>query len=725
MFSRRGLQHVCFMCAHAGRAITTHTLAVRSAIATSTTASQMNTAPPASTIAASGEQSALSPDLPTPPKATKRARKVKSPPMVQDPDIVPEPRQPGRSEAFVELLKASVQEPTLHEVERLRPEEQPDLNSAEYTVAFNEVVDSICKRFSKNQIRKMTEEVAQGALKRIPSTKIAWAQLIVTLKWGWRDPKEIASEQAERMKVHATIYKVAPNELFLLLGRDGTNLLRLSLDLQVRISVEPGPDSLSLRVEGLRQAVNNMENAIHEIRQNMITETIDYPVPDGLHKDLIQRISKMSNAFLENMPNGKLRITARRDHELSSAKRLVIRAAAIDNRESSIPLLMHRNQNHDRLSMLPRKYALYPFLAQRTMLWTMGTGGSFRARKVSEWMGVDDDFTHEGGLATGQVITFSGQDIDLRKSLLDKMAILPEGHERMISAYPGNILFTSRTSGAQRATLSSPLEDPVAFPNLLKWINSTSLQYKSTFVPELPAALLNAIPSESIPLNRLVYRAAQSPEAAESGIHAPGYTKTIAFDLVIPEMTVKASQDRIIPEMEIDRIECRVGEETTVDILMPDRPMDIRFNVFDYVPKKIDEAPNELSEYASTLKEYFANPEVTQPNPPLHVTYDGTTYTLDTSSSVRRSVEEFMPPAGHEWGIPEPTQAITESTIDFEGSQRATNCQIVCADTKTERGWITFLKHCDRLTMKLPRKINHMVDDFDIMDLDSVTPTSH
>jgi len=67
---------------------------------------------------------------------------------------------------------------------------------------------------------------------------------------------------------------------------------------------------------------------------------------------------------------------------------------------------VHHYQPHDFASEFPRRYALYPFLAPRTLLWTMGTAGAFRARKVSEWLG-NDEYSSERGLSTGQITTFT------------------------------------------------------------------------------------------------------------------------------------------------------------------------------------------------------------------------------------------------------------------------------------------------------------------------------
>lgn len=113
-------------------------------------------------------------------------------------------------------------------------------------------------------------------------------------------------------------------------------------------------------------------------------------------------------------------MTAKREHDLASAKRLIVRAAAIvcshlslytpllmlakDIREANIPTAFHSAQ-FDTLTTFPRRYALYPFMSPRTLLWTMGTGGAFRARKVNEWMAADDEFSEQHGLLHGTILT--------------------------------------------------------------------------------------------------------------------------------------------------------------------------------------------------------------------------------------------------------------------------------------------------------------------------------
>ncbi len=59
--------------------------------------------------------------------------------------------------------------------------------------------------------------------------------------------------------------------------------------------------------------------------------------------------------------------------------------------------------------MFPHTYALYPYLSPRPLPLTMNTSGTFRLRRVGEWLksGFEEDVESTGGLASeqGHVLT--------------------------------------------------------------------------------------------------------------------------------------------------------------------------------------------------------------------------------------------------------------------------------------------------------------------------------
>lgn len=90
-------------------------------------------------------------------------------------------------------------------------------------------------------------------------------------------------------------------------------------------------------------------------------------------------------------------------------------------------------------------------------------------------------------------------------------------------------------------------------------------------VYSLPAALLTVAPSPSTPFNKLVYRTAVPDHTIADSTLAPGFTKTITLDLVIPEMDIKALEAQNVPSMNLNTVECKIGVENAVDVMMPDR----------------------------------------------------------------------------------------------------------------------------------------------------------
>lgn len=60
-------------------------------------------------------------------------------------------------------------------------------------------------------------------------------------------------------------------------------------------------------------------------------------------------------------------------------------------------------------SLFPRAYAVFPFTAHRSLPWTTNAGGTFRIRRVGEWLGTDasEDAEKTGGLVEGKGHIFS------------------------------------------------------------------------------------------------------------------------------------------------------------------------------------------------------------------------------------------------------------------------------------------------------------------------------
>jgi len=227
MFARRGAQHVCFMCAHAGRAFTSHPIAIRvphsvSNAATVTCSSAFSTRAADATLLSSAASTTASesietapdsaPSKPAPkPKRTRSSKSSKkSQPPVEEADAPVLERQPSKSETFLRSLEENSDNPTLNDLERFK-RQASEHSPTEYETTWNAVVDDICKSFSRDQLRTMAEDIVRGTTKRVPATKIATAQLIVEKSWGWRTPADVIKEAQERTQIHSqsTCYSAA------------------------------------------------------------------------------------------------------------------------------------------------------------------------------------------------------------------------------------------------------------------------------------------------------------------------------------------------------------------------------------------------------------------------------------------------------------------------------------------------------------------------------------
>ncbi|KAH8988925.1 hypothetical protein EDB92DRAFT_1800007 [Lactarius akahatsu] len=109
------------------------------------------------------------------------------------------------------------------------------------------------------------------------------------------------------------------------------------------------------------------------------------------------------------------------------------------------------------------------------------------------------------------------------------------------------------------------------------------------------------------------------------------------------------------------------GTSANVDLLMPDRYMDLRFNVSDMSPLPSTQQPGELVNYLDGLQKLC---DVTQPVPPLVVSHDDHEYVLATNASVRQSAESLS-------SVPSKDITVTsESMLDLENGYSTAVCTV-------------------------------------------------
>lgn len=209
------------------------------------------------------------------------------------------PLEPTRVDLYLASIHAAGLEPTLDDIERCRPKRHSSPESSKYAEEYNNLLDTLCRSFSKEQLRKFTELYNLDPIwTRCSRRKVEYAESIIEKQWNWPSLKEIERRQRDRTEVviksqfcstycfhaelNSTAFSVTPSQLFLILGKgkvssihgippvmtnfpDGADLLQLSMQYNVHISLASNP--LALRVEGLRGTMKQLTEHLSELKK--------------------------------------------------------------------------------------------------------------------------------------------------------------------------------------------------------------------------------------------------------------------------------------------------------------------------------------------------------------------------------------------------------------------------------------------------------------------------
>ncbi|KAH9012419.1 hypothetical protein EDB83DRAFT_2233718 [Lactarius deliciosus] len=212
----------------------------------------------------------------------------------------------SKTESYLLSLLTDDVTPTLRDLERLKPPEHPDSHSKEYTAVYSALLDSICHSFSNDQLRSFTQQY--GLLLGSKLRKASYAEAIVEKAWQWPSLRELKHARSGRTEVTSLALALSPSELFILLGKNGSDLFQLSREYSVYASVKRNP--LSLYLEGSRDLVKGAEEYIDRIRKrwDIVEDTFDTPSKHPVPQEAFHSISHLSGAFLEKTEDQKVRI---------------------------------------------------------------------------------------------------------------------------------------------------------------------------------------------------------------------------------------------------------------------------------------------------------------------------------------------------------------------------------------------------------------------------------
>jgi len=129
-----------------------------------------------------------------PPKSSRRRKSSipVAPTSIDEEVSVEDTLEPSKTELYLQFLATSGREPTLSDLERLKPSTCPDAESPVFAQSYNALVDSLCRSFSNDQLREFI--ISYGLPPMYSSRrrkKPQYAEAIMEQKWDWPSLKEI------------------------------------------------------------------------------------------------------------------------------------------------------------------------------------------------------------------------------------------------------------------------------------------------------------------------------------------------------------------------------------------------------------------------------------------------------------------------------------------------------------------------------------------------------
>ncbi|ELU36288.1 hypothetical protein AG1IA_09683 [Rhizoctonia solani AG-1 IA] len=450
----------------------------------------------------------------------------------------------------------------------------------EYQALYAATEAMITRGFTVAQLRIFEKETKmERGFKKVDlppgksSSKPRVIHSLMNLRWGMIHPAVVGEYMDRESKPIEQSYRVSPSELFIFLGRDGEDLIQLSKQLNMRIDVDRQPDppvstndlshlndsatrpGFMIRATGTKSSHEKLRKHIEGQRDIMTVRVITLPTGPSLSPSLLQNISRIAGAFVENIDSkfaslgdadnsaASVSITAHSPRSAYTAERLVQRAALEAEYRSKLPLFVLENgepsatslETEYGLSSQADLYALYPFsnhgfrvrlvqqaesATQRSSSNTSALPFTSKAFDVQKY-GKDEAFILTGqersesepqvdSTATGQSTkgiifrNLHGEVIDI-----DKL-VFGEGGEgdRVITTIFGHIVFKT----GKATMLDSPLTGPVASESILKWINELDSRAPSTHVP-----------ADVTSVHRLQYRTIEGEHIINVNVQLPDH----------------------------------------------------------------------------------------------------------------------------------------------------------------------------------------------------------
>ncbi|KAG8731872.1 hypothetical protein FRC11_001864 [Ceratobasidium sp. 423] len=435
----------------------------------------------------------------------------------------------------------------------------------EYKALYAATEGMITRSFTVAQLTRFAKETRmQGGCKKVGKslggiTKPRIIHRLMNIRWA---------------------YSVSPSELFIFLGRDGEDLLHLSEELKMRINVdrqpsdppvdpgEPSSDRSTtrpgfiIRASGTKSNHEKLRKHIENQRDTMTIKIVGLPTGSSLSSSLLQSISRISGAFVENVDtkfvslsgdgsSAVVSITARNPRSAYTAERLAQRAAMEAAHRSQLSLFALLKDEKSPVSgpdeeqyseCQPNKYELYPFGTQGFRVRNIKrvdlgprhspgdvaqlplTAGSLDIRKYDKdevFILTGEERSKTDSPITPQVIVPNAQGMVVRNAHgevvnLGEYVLGKDGgeDERNITTTFGHVVFKV----GKTTTLDSPLPNPVLGDSILEWVNKHGSAARVFAPGQVPSAhLANNVTS----VHRLQYRTVEGEHLISVNVEIP------------------------------------------------------------------------------------------------------------------------------------------------------------------------------------------------------------
>lgn len=112
------------------------------------------------------------------------------------------PLDPTRLDRYLASIRATDLEPTLDDIERCKPESFSRPDSSRYAAEYTNLLETLCRSFSKDQLRRFTELYKLDPIwTRSSRRKTEYAESIIEKAWGWPSLKEIERKRRDTTEV--------------------------------------------------------------------------------------------------------------------------------------------------------------------------------------------------------------------------------------------------------------------------------------------------------------------------------------------------------------------------------------------------------------------------------------------------------------------------------------------------------------------------------------------